>query len=270
MSLNRFALIFLILSQGFPAIGQSNIPADVQSHLERGHPEKAIELLESFISNQPEKRPEASFLLAKLLFQKNSSSERVGELLKAVIRVRPNLAEPHYYFGKWACLTGKEQLCISELTNALKLSPENLQASMQIHTLVALAYQNLRNIERANASFKEALLSNRKLKEPSPDAAFLYVEFLMRELKESEAETLLHEILRWSPQFGPAHLEFAKLLSRKGRLTEALAAAHKALQYQWRDQKKLRAVHAFLAKTLHALGREDEAKVHQHWIESNH
>jgi len=42
-----------------------------------------------------------------------------------------------------------------------------------------------------------------------------------------------------------------------------------ALDQAGSDPKSLRAAHAFLARTCFALGRMDEAEVHQSWIESH-
>jgi tetratricopeptide (TPR) repeat protein len=93
--------------------------------------------------------------------------------------------------------------------------------------------------------------------------------FLTRRSRQGEAQKLLEEILKFAPSFGPAHLERAKYLSAQGDLEAALAEAKIALDQAGSDPKSLQAAHAFLAKTYFALGRMDEAKVHQSWIESH-
>jgi len=93
--------------------------------------------------------------------------------------------------------------------------------------------------------------------------------FLTRQSRQSEAQKLLDEILRFAPGFGPAHLERAKFLSSQGNLESAVAEAKLALDQAASDPKSLRATHAFLAKMCFALGRVDEAEMHQRWIESH-
>lgn len=76
------------------------------------------------------------------------------------------------------------------------------------------------------------------------------------------------EILKYAPDFGPAHFERAKRFARERRPEEALASGKLALERLGGDNERLRAVHAFMAKTYFAAGRPEEAKPHEDWIQS--
>jgi outer membrane protein assembly factor BamD (BamD/ComL family) len=64
-------------------------------------------------------------------------------------------------------------------------------------------------------------------------------------------------------------LERAKFLARQRKMEEAVAEGELALKNSGADTTQLRAAHAFLAKTYFAMGRAEEAQLHQKWIESH-
>lgn len=189
--------------------------------------------------------------------------------LAETARLLPRDSEAHYLYGQWACLNNRHELCIVELKKALLLSPANNQARMQIYTLTAMAEEELGRTAAAETSFRQALAANRKLPEPSPHSTQRFVEFLSQRNRDREAQPLVDEILRYAPDFGPAHFERAKWLARERRLDDALAAGKRALDNLTGQTEALRAVHAFMAKTYFAANRPDEARAHEEWIQAN-
>jgi tetratricopeptide (TPR) repeat protein len=165
-------------------------------------------------------------------------------------------------------LNQHEEIAIAEQTKALALSPAD-DLKVQAQTFIGVAEDALKRPQRAEAAFRAALAINRKLPSLNPGAALEYAMFLTRQSRQGEAQPLIDEILKVAPGFGPAHLERAKYLFAKGDLESSLAEAKIALDQAGADPKSLRAAHSFLAKTCFALGRVDEAQVHQTWIESH-
>lgn len=206
--------------------------------------------------------------LGGLLLKQNPLDPRVEELLAAAAKLAPRDAEARYLYGQWACLNNREALCVAELKSALALSPTNDQAQMQIYTLIGMAEDKLHHTAQAEAAFRSAMQFNRKLERPNPHAAIQYADFLIKRLRDAEAQRIVDEVLRWSPEFGPARFERAKFLAKQGKMAEAVDECRGALEYPHSNKIQLRAMHAFMAKTLFALGRVEEAQTHQSWIES--
>lgn len=271
-------------------------------YVERGDVPKAIQVLQNIIEVRPECGSEVYVRLAELqltlnetdkalavldrgtraypesvellkrfgqiLLNKNPIDPRAGDALKQAANAAVNDAEAHYFYGQWACLNHLDELCVSELSKAAVLPGSNDQAKMQIFTLIGLAEVNRNRATQGEEAFRKALSYNLRLKSPSPDAALEYARFLANESRDSEAQRLIDRILQFAPQFGPAHLERGKWLDRQGELARAAAEAELALEYAGNDKSQLRAAHVFLAKTYNALGQEEQAKIHQRWIQS--
>ncbi len=199
----------------------------------------------------------------------HSSSERAGELLERATKAMPQDPGAHYAYGLWALLNHQEEIAIAAERRALALSPSDDLLKVQAQTFIGVGEDALKRPQSAEAAFRAALAVNRKLPNPNPSAALEFAMFLTRQSRQGEAQELIDEILKLAPGFGPAHLERAKYLSAKGDLESALAEAKIALDQAGSDPKSLRAAHAFLARTCFALGRMDEAEVHQSWIESH-
>ena len=162
----------------------------------------------------------------------------------------------------------REEIAIAAERRALALSPAD-DLKVQALTFIGLGEDALKRPQRAEAAFRDAVAASRKLLKPNPGPALEFAMFLTRQSRQGEAQKLLDEILKFAPDFGPAHLERAKYLFAQGDPESALAEAKIALDQAGSDPKGLRAAHAFLARTCFALGRMDEAQVHQSWIESH-
>jgi tetratricopeptide (TPR) repeat protein len=189
-------------------------------------------------------------------------------LLERATKAMPQDAGAQYAYGLWALMNHHEEIAIASERRALALAPAG-DLKVQALTFIGLGEDALKRPQRAEAAFRDALAANRKLSNPNPSAALEFAMFLTRQSRQGEAQTLLGEILKFAPTFGPAHLERAKYLSAQGDLEAALVDANIALTQAGSDPKSLRAAHAFLARTCFALGRMEEAEAHQRWIESH-
>ena len=229
--------------------------------------DKAIEAAERGVKRYPASGPLLKAAGAMIL-QQNSSSERAGELLERASKAMPKDPGAHYVYGLWALMNHHEEIAIAAEQRALALSPAD-DLKVQALTFIGLGEDALKRPRRAEEAFRAAQAANRKLPNQNPGAELEFAMFLTRQSRQGEAQMLITEILKFAPAFGPAHLERARYLSAKGDLESALAEGKIALDQAGSDPKSLRAAHAFLAKTCFALGRTDEAAVHQSWIESH-
>lgn len=204
----------------------------------------------------------------KLLLQEDPLGSASKQLTAKIVETLPDDPEAHYLYSQWAYLNNDYKLCVDVAERALSLRRLDDQTRMRSYALMALAEDGLNNPERAEAAFRTSLELNRKLATPSPYAALRYVEFLVKRSRDEDAQRVIDDVLRWAPTFGPARFERAKFLANRQQSQRAIEEAKLVLQYSTDDQQQLRAAHAFLAKTYFAMGRPDEAKVHQNWIES--
>jgi tetratricopeptide (TPR) repeat protein len=257
----------LLLDAG-PDIGSEPYLTLIECRLKLDQKEKALEAAERGVKRYPASGPLLKAAGA-LIMQERSSSERAGELLERATKAMPQDPGAHYAYGLWALLNHQEEIAIAAERRVLTLSPADDPIRVQAQTFIGVGEDALKRPQRAEAAFRAALEANRKLPNPNPSAALEFAMFLTRQSRQGEAQKLLDEILKFAPGFGPAHLERAKYLSAQGDLESALAEAKIALDQAGSDPKSLRAAHAFLARTCFALGRMDEAEVHQSWIESH-
>jgi tetratricopeptide (TPR) repeat protein len=250
-----------------PDVGSEPYLMLVDCSLKLEQKEKAIEAAERGVKRYPTSGPLLK-AAGVMILQENSSSERAGELLERATKAMPQDPGAHYAYGLWALMNHREEIAIAAERRALALSPAD-DLKVQAQTFIGLGEDALKRPQRAEVAFRAALEVNRKLPNPNPGAELEFAMFLTRQSRQGEAQKLLDEILKFAPGFGPAHLERAKYLSAQGDLESALAEAKIALDQAGSDPKSLRAAHAFLAKTCFALGRTDEAEVHQRWIASH-
>jgi tetratricopeptide (TPR) repeat protein len=205
---------------------------------------------------------------AEVSLREDPRESAAEEILNHLRGALPRDPEARYLFAHWLFIGNDHQRCLEELTIAAELPGNNDKTRMEIYALAGMAEQSLGALERAEAAYQQALAANRRLPKPSPLAAFKYVELLMKSARFDQAERLIAEILGWSPEFGPAHLERARLLVKKGEKERAVESANLALRYAGDDADQLRAIHSLLAKTLFSLDRTQEAEEHQRRIEA--
>lgn len=204
--------------------------------------------------------------LGELLMAEDPSSARAGTLLEEAARSGARDAEARYFYGRWACVNKKEELCAAEMAAASALAPQNAELLLQARTLEAMAFERLGRDEEAASAYREAWKAAGKLARPNAQALQRHVDFLLQRSRNEEAEALVDRILAWWPSFQPALLEKARQLSGRMQLLEAAEHAEKALRETGTDVAELRKVHAFLAKTYFAMGETEKARFHQDWV----
>ncbi|MDQ3258827.1 MAG: tetratricopeptide repeat protein, partial [Acidobacteriota bacterium] len=166
--------------------------------------------------------------LSQILLTTNPLDARMETLLTRAVRARPRDVEARYLYGQWACLINKEKLCIEQLTKTLALSGTNHLARVQSYTLIGMAESSSGNRLRAESAFHNALRLNRKLPRPEPQGTFQYAKFLIETARAQQGQTLLDEVLRQAPDFGPARFERARLLAKQGQREAAIDESKRA------------------------------------------
>ena len=222
-------------------------------------------LIAMLLAQEPEVPAEAARLKAEgraLLVDRTRSAQARAALEKAV-QLAPGDPEARYFLARWACLHQENALCLTEARAALALSPGNGNASVQLNTLIGIAAGRAGQPDAAEAAFQSALESNRRMGLKDPLAALHYVDFLLQQQRDGEAEALVGLLIERAPAFGPAYLERAKILARRGKRAEAAETAELSLKLRWMDRDRQRAAHALLAQLYSQLGDQDQARLHQ-------
>ncbi len=136
-------------------------------------------------------------------------------------------------------------------------------------TLLAITYTATHETAKAELEYQKAIELDRKLTPFEPVVFMQYAKFLDFVQRADESQKVIAELLRRAPAYGQAHLGRAQFLSDHDKFEEALAEGELALKYAGPSLEDQREAHMFLAKTYHALGREDEAKPHQEWVKAH-
>jgi tetratricopeptide (TPR) repeat protein len=203
---------------------------------------------------------------AQALMRVDPKSDRAGEILQEAARQGPEDAEAQYLLGRWALVKGRFQLAIQAETEAARLSPHNRQAQMQAWTIVAVANDQMNANSDADIAFQRAWVLNRSLAKFDPNAAYEYIKVLQRDHREDDAAPLVAEILRLSPDYGPAHLSKAKAFFDRREDTAACREAELALAQLTDYPEVERDAHYLLARIYLRLKRPDLAAVHTQWM----
>jgi len=198
----------------------------------------------------------------------DSRSEQARRLVDALLEIAPDNPNSHYIFGQWAVLNHQEELAIREWEKTLTLASADARMQMDVYTLIGDAENRLNRAERAETAFKKALQANASLEKPNPASAFFYAEFLVRQSRFEESQTVVEQILGWAPRYGPALLQRALHLARTNKPEEAIVAAENALSASDLNPEQIRAAHVLLAKTYFLLKRTADAERHQQWLKS--
>ena len=203
---------------------------------------------------------------AELLLQRNPADDRAGELLEAAVAANPKDAEAHYLLGRWALVKQKFERAAEAETRAAELSSGNPTAQMQAWTIVAVANDQMNRPADAEPAFRKAMALNRQLPRFDPNAAYEYLRVLERDHRDEEAHPVIADILRRSPEFGPAHLSLAKEMAAANRDAEAAKEAEFALERLSGYQAAERDAHYLLARLYLRLKQPDKADVHKKWL----
>ena len=207
--------------------------------------------------------------LGRIRFRQDPESNEVGSLLRRAAAALPRDPEALHYYAQWAYLNNRERLCTQLERRALMLPALPEQALLQMNTLLGMCASRLDDVQTAGAAFKNAFKINQSLQVFDPGSAYQYVQFLLQSRLNTEAQSLVAELLKRSPRFGPAHLEMAKSFDHSGQPAQATEEAQLALAGEGNTPSSIRAAHVLLAKCYFLLGKRSEAEEEQRWIESN-
>jgi tetratricopeptide (TPR) repeat protein len=211
--------------------------------------------------------------LGQLLFRARFDSSEAGVLLANAAKMMPRDPQAKHYYAQWAYLNARERVCVEQEREALALPGLNDLAALQINTLLGMCYSRLLREEEAaqgaRLAFQRANEINTRQTAYDPVAAFHYVQFLSRYGDDAAAQTIVDEILKRIPQFGPARLEKAKYYDRSGDCARAITEAKLALTSGGNDINSERAAHILMARCYSLLGNAEEAAKEQQWIEAH-
>jgi tetratricopeptide (TPR) repeat protein len=208
--------------------------------------------------------------LGGLLARDEARNPEAGPLLAAVVSEAPDDAEARYLYGTWACLQAQWPRCVEELTAAVRLQPGDDLLSFQCQTLIGMAGVVGGDPTLADEAFRNAWAVAERLPKVDPAPLQRYVEFLIGQGRNDEAERAVERLLVWAPVFVPAIVAKARLLERKRDLSGAAAVAERALELAPAgDAEARRSIHALLARVCFALGQTEKAREHQAWIEAH-
>ena len=234
-----------------------------------GEPEMKAKLVESVKRNPGS--PVYAMALSEVLLMEDpiEFESQIESLVKKAVLARPLDPEAHYLYGRWACINAHNDVSIRELTRALELTHDNDRAKMEIYDLLGITYASTHETAKAEQQYQKAVELDRKLTPFDPVTFMQYAKFLDFVQRADESQKVLAELLRRAPEYGEAHLGRAQFLSDHEKLDQALAEGELAMKYAGPSLEDQRAAHMFLAKTYHAMGREDQAKIHQDWVRAH-
>jgi tetratricopeptide (TPR) repeat protein len=207
--------------------------------------------------------------LGELLFHQDSSNPEAGQLLAAAVKTAPRDPEARHYYAQWAALNNRDQICADQEQTAIRLSGLNNLALIQMYTLQGICLNHLDKAAAAKFAFEKAFAIDLRQRPFNPAIAYQYVQFLTGRGQSEDAKKVVAEILRRSPQFGPAHLEAAKSFDHDRQAEKAIQEAKAALLGEGDDEDNIRAAHVLLAKNYFILERTTEAEAEQEWVESH-
>jgi tetratricopeptide (TPR) repeat protein len=201
------------------------------------------------------------------LLQLNPESERLGEMLEAVLQRKPRDVEATMLYAQWLCGMHREAEALTRLRKAIEWGPGD-EVRIDIYRLQAAAEDALNRPEAAARSYRTAIDLNRRSAHPRIHPVWEYAQFLIRSSAETEARAVLERLLTAAPSFGPAHLALARILAHTGAHQPAIGEAKLALA-QAPGAAEQKPIHIFLSGVCHSAGLESEAREHQQWLESH-
>ena len=233
-----------------------------------GQLDRAIDTLRDGLRDHPAS-PALERTLGELLFHQDPSNPEAGQLLASAVKTAPQDPEARHYYAQWAALNNRDEICASQEQAAIRLPGLNNLALLQMYALQGICLNHLDKPAAAKSALEKAFAIDLRKKPFDPAIAYQYVQFLMGRGQNEEAREVVAEILRRSPQFGPAHLEAAKSFDHDRQTEKAIQEAKAALLGEGDDDANIRAAHVLLAKNYFILGKTAEAEAEQQWVESH-
>jgi tetratricopeptide (TPR) repeat protein len=209
-----------------------------------------------------------AYLMAvtSMLIESSAIDETTADMVNRMRQSLPGDIGAQYLYAKWAYSANRLDTALDEASGlSIRAGAEGGMKARAL-TLVGLTQERLGNYGKAESAFRQSLETGRKLLIREPQLALSFADFLIRQSREDEADSVVAEVLQWSPDNAVARLRRATYLANSGRMREAIPEAKLALEHAADDAAVLRAAHALLAKTYSAVGDAALAKVHQDWI----
>jgi tetratricopeptide (TPR) repeat protein len=170
------------------------------------------------------------------------------QLYKQVLRDDPRNPVALYLLGTVARQTGRNELAIDYIGQALRLKPDYIEAHNNLGNALAAQGQLI----DAAASYQRALRFKPDYAEAHNNLGNILVDLG----KLDQAVASYQQAVRHNPQFGEAQCNLGLTLKTQGKLNEALACFRQAMGYH----PRARAMYDNLKKALASQGNLDEAQ----------
>lgn len=206
--------------------------------------------------------------LALLLLETSPNQQQTAQVIGKIAELLPADVEAKRLKAELELINGRTDECLELLTQALELKPDE-RGRMRIAALLGRAEESRSNYDRAATAFRISWELNCKQTPPDHETAISYAAFLSNRQRYEAALQVIERILEWNPIYGPAYWEKAKIHNRRGESEKAVEAAKQALNYLAADKRRQRGAHTMLVKNYARLGRHEEAKYHQRWLEED-
>jgi predicted O-linked N-acetylglucosamine transferase (SPINDLY family) len=150
--------------------------------------------------------------------------EQAEQLGQQVVQADPDQADAWHLLGLIAGQTGRTDLAIDRLNNALRLQPDFAEA----HNTLGNVFIVQRELPEAVASFRQAVRCN-----PGFALAHNNLGNALREAGQlAEAVVSLQQALRLQPDYAEAHNNLGLAFQAQGKLDEAVANYQQALCFK--------------------------------------
>lgn len=214
-------VILPLMQQGTPPLRGWILLARAQ--LDQGKPAEAFATLQvSRTALGPS--ADAHWLLGLLLLRRGEDREAEKEFLQAV-KLDPEHPGAHLELARSALAHRHYGPALEHLSVAAKKQPEEAE----LHELISLTHRNLGDLERAEASAREAV----KLSPDRWQSRQALAEALQArgsEAATTEAETHYREVIRLQPELSDPHYQLGRILASRSRWKEAAEELETALR----------------------------------------
>ncbi len=167
--------------------------------------------------------------------------EQAEAAYRAGVALEPDRAWPHRVLGTRLLRWGRPEQAVAALREALARDPKHAET----HHALAITYTRLGESKAAEATLRAALARFPKLRSLRLGLAAL----LVNRAEYEEALNLYAQVLEDAPDFAPAYVGRALLLSQLGRTREAEAELTRAVALDPRNAKYAERVKALEAAT---------------------
>ncbi len=159
--------------------------------------------------------------LAALFAKRGKKNERI-ELLKSLLKIKPNYPVGHFNLGNALQEKGDINAAISSYQQALKLKPNYPEA----HSNQGIAYKKKGDFNSAISSFQQAL----KLKSNYPEAYNNLGNALREKGDFNSAISSFQQALKLKPAFPEAYYNLGLVYQQKGDINAAISSYQQALK----------------------------------------